>query len=268
MINSHSLYIIEAVIDMKIAYAGFDLMYPAMKALSGKNEIVKLFTCKVDGEYETNDKVIALAERSHAPYTIERITEKDIEELLGMGCELLVSAGYYYRIPVDKGLRMVNIHPSLLPYGRGAWPMPLAILDGLKTSGVTVHKTEEGFDTGDILLQRSFELSPQETLESFMDKVNGLLPEMMDELTEDIDGLWNNARPQGEGEYQEEPDPREYVLTASDTVEYADRALRAFYGFECYYDNGEEIKALRFARAVKGKSIGKGYLLADGYIKI
>ena len=228
---------------MKIVYAGFDLMFSAMKALSEKNEIIKLFTCRVDGEYETNEGVISLAESLGAPYTFERITEKDIEELLDMGCELLVSAGYYYRIPVDKRLRMANIHPSLLPCGRGAWPMPLAILDGLKTSGVTVHKTEEGFDTGDILLQRSFEISPEETLESFMDKVNGLLPEMMEELTEDIDGLWSNARPQGEGEYQKEPDPGEFIIKAASQIDaqrfriLADKPFQFFSVHDCSGNN-------------------------------
>ena len=251
---------------MKIAYAGFDLMYPAMEALSAGNEIIKLFTCKVDGAYETNDRVIALAERLGAPYTLNRITKEDTELLISEGCELLVSAGYYYRIPVDPRLPMVNIHPSLLPYGRGAWPMPLAILDGLKESGVTVHKTEEGFDTGDILLQRSFELAADETLVSFMDKVNALLPDMMRALTQDLASLWTNARPQGEGEYQAQPDPEDYVLCASDSVEYADRVLRAFYGFPCYYFDGRRTHELLRSRSVEGGSDGKQFPLSGGFI--
>ena len=251
---------------MKIAYAGFDLMYPAMEELASDNEILKLFTCKVDGEFETNDRVISLAERLGAPYTLHRITREDTEALLALGCELLVSAGYYYRVPVDERLPMVNIHPSLLPYGRGAWPMPLAILDRLPRSGVTVHKTEEGFDTGDILLQRSFDLSEDETLESFMDKVNAFLPEMMRELTGDLSGLWRAARPQGEGEYQPQPDPEDYVLTRADSVEHADRVLRAFYGFPCYYTDGGQVHSLIRARAVQGDPSGKQYPLRDGYI--
>ena len=251
---------------MKIAYAGFDLMYPAMEALSRDNELIGLFTCKVDGEYETNDKAISLAEKLGIPYTFDKITAKDVERLIGDGCELLISAGYYYLIPVDSRLPMVNIHPSLLPYGRGAWPMPLAILDRLPYSGVTVHKTEKGFDTGDILLQRRFALSEDETLSSFMDKVNGLLPGMMAELTSDFDNLWNNARPQGEGVYQSEPDPKDYMLSAVDNAEYADRVLRAFYGFPCYYRDGGAVTELIRARACRGCGAGEKYPLIDGYI--
>ena len=249
---------------MRFAYAGFDLMAPALEALAEDNRLMRLFTCRVDGVSETNDRVIALAEQHAAPYTCERITRGDIFELIADGCELLVSAGYYYRIPVDDRLPMVNIHPSLLPYGRGAWPMPLAILDGLSESGVTVHKTAADFDTGDILLQRRFALSADETLDSFMNKVNALLPDMMRELCADFKRIWDSARPQGEGGYQPQPDPSDYVLTAADTAEYADRVLRAFYGFPCYYDGGDEVHELMRCRARSGA--GEGYPLKDGHI--
>ena len=254
---------------MKIAYAGFDLMAPALEALCGENELLKLFTCAVDGKYETNGRVIALAASAGAPYTLERITPADIDTLVGAGCELLVSAGYYYRIPIDSRLPMVNIHPSLLPYGRGAWPMPLAILDRLPVSGVTVHKTQESFDTGDILLQESFALSGEETLVSFMDKVNVRLPAMMRTLTADFDRLWAEAKPQGAGDYQPEPDPLDYTLTRADTAEYADRVLRAFYGFPCYYlDEAGALHELLCARAEKGNNTRQPYPLRDGYIGV
>lgn len=252
---------------MKIAYAGFDLMYEAFEALAEDNDILKLFTCAVDGIYEKNDKVIALANRLGVPYTEKRITQQDIDGLVNEGCELLVSAGYYHLIPVDERLPMVNIHPSLLPYGRGAWPMPLAILDGLRESGVTVHKTEKSFDTGDILLQERFELSGDETLESFMDKVNGLLPGMMKKLTADLERLWKNARPQGEGEYQTQPDPEDHILSADDDVDYADRVLRAFYGFPCYYRKGSNAVEIVGKRAYRGDNGGEEYPLKDGFIR-
>ena len=253
---------------MKFAYAGFDLMAPALAALGDDNTLLKLFTCPVDGVSETNDRVIALADASRAPYTLSRITRQDIDALVGEGCELLISAGYYYRIPIDSRLKMVNIHPSLLPYGRGAWPMPLAILDRLTESGVTVHKTEESFDTGDILLQERFTLAPDETLDTFMTKVNSLLPDMMRRLTADLDALWNNAAPQGEGVYLDEPDLDDYILTHDSTVEYADRVLRAFSGFPIIYELDGQRTAIRYGRAVPGDMAGQKYPLAAGYIRI
>lgn len=253
---------------MKFAYAGFDLMAPALAALCEENTLLKLFTCPVDGVSETNDMVIDLAEDARAPYTLGRVTRRDIDALTDQGCELLISAGYYYRIPVDDRLKMVNIHPSLLPYGRGAWPMPRAILDCLPESGVTVHKTEEGFDTGDILLQERFMLAPDETLDTFMEKVNVFLPAMMRRLTADLDTLWDNAIPQGEGVYLDEPDPADYILTPESKAEYADRVLRAFSGFPVYYERNGKRTVIRCGRAVTGDSRGDRCPLADGYIRI
>ena len=164
----------------------------ALKPLRSSNETIFFFQCLepcVAAAFITHGNDIAYFNK----------IRRDIDALAAAGCELLISAGYYYRIPVDSRLPMLNIHPSLLPYGRGAWPMPLAILDRLSESGVTIHKTEESFDTGDILLQTRFDLADDETLESFMRKVNSRLPEMMDALTADFSALWENARPQGTG---------------------------------------------------------------------
>ena len=260
--------IMMAVIGMKFAYAGFDLMAQALSALCEENELLKLFTCAVDGVSETNAAVIALAAAHGAPCTCERITPADLDALADAGCEMLISAGYYYRIPMDERLRMVNIHPSLLPYGRGAWPMPLAILDRLPYSGVSVHKTEESFDTGDLLMQERFALDADETLDSFMAKVNARLPAMMRRLTADFDRLWMQATPQGAGEYQPQPDPEDYVLTSGDEAEYADRVLRAFYGFPCCYRDGRGVHTLLRARAVKGDPAGREFPLADGFILV
>lgn len=251
---------------MKIAYAGFDLMAPVMKALSIDNEIIRLFTCEVDGVSETNTQVIALAQSLGIPYTTARITKEDVSSLISEGCELLVSAGYYYRIPLDERLPMANCHPSLLPYGRGAWPMPRVILDGLRESGVTIHKTAAEFDSGDVLLQQRFEVSSDETLESFMEKANALLSRLARRLTADFRRLWDNAVPQGEGAYQPQVDPDDYPVTPHDTAADADRIFRAFYGFECLYDDGKTVRRLMRARAVLGDNRGKDFPLADGYV--
>jgi methionyl-tRNA formyltransferase len=47
---------------------------------------------------------------------------------------------------------IVNLHPSYLPLGRGADPIPWAIIDNEK-QGATIHILEERLDTGPIVLQ-------------------------------------------------------------------------------------------------------------------
>ena len=73
--------------------------------------------------------------------------------------------------------KIINIHPALLPKfgGKGMWGHHVheAVLkSGEKESGATVHFVTSGIDEGKIILQKSFEISPNETVESLAVKVH------------------------------------------------------------------------------------------------
>ena len=53
---------------------------------------------------------------------------------------------------------IINLHPSLLPIGRGADPIPWSIIDKQK-QGVTLHIINSGLDTGAILSQKEIDSS-------------------------------------------------------------------------------------------------------------
>ena len=55
----------------------------------------------------------------------------------------------------------INLHPSLLPDYRGLAPQHWPIINGEKEAGITVHYVDEGTDTGDIIIQRRFELTDE-----------------------------------------------------------------------------------------------------------
>ena len=65
----------------------------------------------------------------------------------------------------------IGMHPTLLPEGRGRASIPWAILRGLKSSGVTMFRLDEGVDTGDILGQVAFPLSENSTATDVYGKV-------------------------------------------------------------------------------------------------
>ncbi len=253
---------------MKIAYIGIDLFYPVICTLAEIGcEIAEIFTCETDNVTEFNTEIIGFAEKNGIPYTTKRITLEDVKRLKQKGCRMAVCAGYYFRIPVDSDFPMVNIHPSLLPEGRGSWPMPVSILRGDKYSGVTIHKIAEGFDTGDILLQRRFEMSAQENLKSFMDKACSLASEMICELIQNFDDLYKNAISQGKGEYIEAPTEKDWTVTENMSFEEAELILRAFYGYECVYRTTDKKYVLINAGAVKDEIKGKiCFKYSDGYI--
>ncbi len=255
---------------MKVAYIGIDLFYPALMALADLGcEVLEIFTCEVDNKTEFNHKVCEFAEKNSIPCQMTRITKEDIQRLLEKGCKAAVCGGYYFKIPANTDLPIVNIHPSLLPVGRGSWPMAQAILWGHKKSGVTIHKIAEGFDTGDILLQQEFEITEDDTHQTFMTKANALLPKMLGELVGDFDRLYDHATPQGEGEYWKAPTEADYTIYPHMTVQEADQILRAFFGYECIYESGGKKTLILGGRAVKcEKAENTKFPLADGYIEI
>ena len=81
----------------------------------------------------------------------------------------------------------VNIHASILPEYRGAAPIQQAIIDGKKTTGVTIMQMAAGMDTGDILLQRTIKIDEEETGGSLFDKLSKLGGELIVEALPKIE---------------------------------------------------------------------------------
>jgi methionyl-tRNA formyltransferase len=73
---------------------------------------------------------------------------------------------------------VLNLHPSLLPIGRGAHPISWSIMDE-QPQGITLHLIDQGLDTGNIVFQKEiftnvsmsageiYEIAMTELLESF-----------------------------------------------------------------------------------------------------
>jgi methionyl-tRNA formyltransferase len=65
----------------------------------------------------------------------------------------------------------INLHASLLPQYRGASPVQQSLLNGDVTTGVTSMLMEEGLDTGDILLERRFDIPNTMRLHALMEQL-------------------------------------------------------------------------------------------------
>lgn len=68
----------------------------------------------------------------------------------------------------------INIHGSILPKYRGAAPIQWSILNGDKTTGITIMKMDAGMDTGPILLQKELDIASNETCGSLFQKMSEL----------------------------------------------------------------------------------------------
>ena len=57
----------------------------------------------------------------------------------------------------------INVHASLLPKYRGAAPIQWALIRGESETGITTMRMDEGMDTGDVLLQETIPIAPEDT---------------------------------------------------------------------------------------------------------
>lgn len=253
---------------MKIAYLGIDLLLEVFDSLLKEDcEIIKVFTCPADNKTEFNIKTIAAAKSEGIPYTLERVTNADLVQLKNMGCQLIVCAAYYFKVPVSADIPMVNFHPSYLPAGRGAWPMPIIILNKLKYGGITIHKMAEDFDTGDILIQKKFKIESNETLQSYMQKVYAKIPALVHTLISRLPSLLKNAVKQTGGQYWPMPNENDWTVTADMDADTADTILRAFYGYECIYSSKGKRFELINGKVIKSVSKNKPFSVKGGYIR-
>lgn len=108
--------------------------------------------------------------------------------------ELIVVAAYGRILPGDildyPPCGCINVHSSLLPKYRGAAPINWAILNGDKTTGVTIMHMAPALDAGDIILQRETAIGPDETAPELFQRLaelgGGLLVEAVEQIAKGV----------------------------------------------------------------------------------
>lgn len=96
-----------------------------------------------------------------------KINERDtVEAIRDLAPEIGVSALFGYILRPETlclfPAGCVNVHPSLLPFNRGAYPNVWSIVEGTP-AGATVHYLDVGIDTGHIIAQREVPVEPVDT---------------------------------------------------------------------------------------------------------
>jgi methionyl-tRNA formyltransferase len=119
----------------------------------------------------------------------ERVREEAFqEEIRRISSALFVVVAFGQLLPKSlleiPEFGAVNLHASLLPKYRGAAPIPWAILNDEKVTGVTAIRMDEGMDTGDILLQKEMRIEDRETAETLHDRLSFAGAELLQETIE------------------------------------------------------------------------------------
>lgn len=74
-------------------------------------------------------------------------------------CDLIVVASFPHFLPASvrdvARFGAVNVHPSLLPRHRGVDPLFWTFFEDDRWTGVTVHRIDDGVDSGEVIVQAS-----------------------------------------------------------------------------------------------------------------
>ncbi len=111
-----------------------------------------------------------------AAFSIEEHADRETRDLeiatwLGtMAVDLVVLAGYMQLLStrfIERfALRIINVHPALLPSFPGLDAIGQALEHGVAVTGVTIHYVDEGIDSGPIILQRAVPIPPERDREA------------------------------------------------------------------------------------------------------
>ena len=109
--------------------------------------------------------------------------------------DLVVCYGYRFKITKDivKHYKEIfNLHISYLPFNRGAHPNFWSFIENTP-SGVSIHKIDNGFDTGNIIFQKliNFDLIKNKKNLTFTNTYKKLIIEIEELFLKNFDKLLN-----------------------------------------------------------------------------
>jgi methionyl-tRNA formyltransferase len=149
-----------------IGQAAFGRAVLEALAANDRDEIVGVFAPPKD------DPIVEAATALAAPvYQFGRMRDQDaIKQFKALTPELCVMAFVTDIVPMDvidapnKGT--IQYHPSLLPRHRGPSSINWPIVMGETRTGLSIFWPDDGMDTGPLLLQKTIDIGPDDTLGS------------------------------------------------------------------------------------------------------
>lgn len=167
---------------MKVIFSGTsEFAVPSLEAvIASHHDLLAVITQpdkrsgRGQGMHASPAKQVALAHG--IPVLQPEKISQSLDEIMALGpIGVMIVVAYGQKIPTallewpSKGV--VNVHGSILPKYRGAAPIQHAIMAGETETGVTTMLMDEGWDTGDILLQDTLQIGRHETTAELSDRL-------------------------------------------------------------------------------------------------
>jgi len=210
---------------MKIVYFGNNLFSSCLKyLLEEDHQILRVYKNSSSHDSSIIDRLCmnnAIPLHSHKPSLSE------LNQLISLGAEMFIIAEYSYLVPVTKVKYAINIHPTLLPEGRGPTPLPY-LINSPEFSGVTIHKICDDFDSGDIVLQSKVAHSIDESLTTLMIKMHLESVKLLKIFFQDIDFYYQSAYSQVDHSYWPKITGTDRILDWNSSIEFIQKQMKRF----------------------------------------
>ena len=167
---------------MKVVFFGTpDFAVPTLtKLIESHHEVIAVVT-QPDKPVGRNGKVVfspvkQLALQHNIPVLqYEKIRRDGATELINLNADVFVTAAYGQILSKEileaSTYGVFNVHGSLLPKYRGAAPIQWAVINGEKTTGITILKSDVGMDDGDIISLTPVDVLENETAGELFDRL-------------------------------------------------------------------------------------------------
>ncbi|MDR1366219.1 MAG: hypothetical protein LBJ03_04030 [Holosporales bacterium] len=98
---------------------------------------------------------VIIEDNVNCPHFIKKVKQYE--------CDIFVSMSFDQIFKKDiidiPRMGIINCHAGKLPFYRGKTVLSWALINDEKEFGITVHQVDEGIDTGDIILQKTYPIS-------------------------------------------------------------------------------------------------------------
>jgi methionyl-tRNA formyltransferase len=229
-------------VSLKVVFAGTpEFAVPCLEALLASDHAVLAVYTQPDrpagrGRRLTASPVKRVAQaRGIEVRQPDTLRDAAIQRSLGaLSADIMVVVAYGLILPRAvlelPPLGCINVHASLLPRWRGAAPIQRAILAGDRQTGISIMQMDAGLDTGDVLLERSVEIHPDETAGKLHDRLACLGAEALAQALDQIEAGQARPRPQDDAAatYAPKLDKREAALDWSGDAQLLARQVAAF----------------------------------------
>ncbi|MCJ7804141.1 methionyl-tRNA formyltransferase [Patescibacteria group bacterium] len=183
---------------------------------------------------------------------LESLKKADFQPDIG------IVASFGALIPSDiinwpkKGL--LNLHPSLLPKYRGPTPVPSAILNGEKETGLTIIKVDEEIDHGPIVSQFKEGIKVNDTSESLLNRLFTLGGQVLTTILPSyLEGkIELRQQNHSQATYTQKLTRDDGKIDWTKPVEYLERFIRAMFPWPGAWDEVEinsQVKRLKILKA-------------------